>query len=103
MPERVPLFVYGTLMRQQPNHAELAGAQFVRVTRTMAAYSVVHVAGYPALVPGKSEVSGELFEVDGAVLARLDVFEGDGYRRGRVTLEDGEVAEAYLLATDDAP
>jgi gamma-glutamylaminecyclotransferase len=103
MTERVPLFVYGTLMRERENHAELRGARFVGVARTAPAYAVAHVAGYPALVPGKSEVDGELFDVDPPLLERVDAFEGSAYRRGIVVLDGGRRAEAYLLARDRVP
>jgi gamma-glutamylaminecyclotransferase len=100
MSARVPLFVYGTLMRECVNHAELCGARFVGIARTAPAYAVVEVAGFPALVPGKGVVSGELFDVDAPLLERLDLFEGNAYRRGNIVLDGGELAEAYLLAAD---
>jgi gamma-glutamylaminecyclotransferase len=103
MPERGLLFVYGSLMRERVHHAELRGARFVGVARTVPAYAVVSVAGYPALVPGKDEVPGELFDVDARLLQRLDVFEGSAYRRGTVVLAGGELADAYLLASDRVP
>jgi gamma-glutamylcyclotransferase (GGCT)/AIG2-like uncharacterized protein YtfP len=90
-------------MRERVNHSELRGARFVRVTRTAPAYAVVDVEGYPALVPGKSEVCGELFELDAPLLERLDRFEGSAYRRGSVLLDGGELAEAYLLASERVP
>ena len=95
--DRVPLFVYGTLMKGAKNHHEIEGARFLRTAKTAPSYAVVHVAGYPALVPGTNEVSGELFEVDRERLVRLDAFEGDLYRRGPVNLASGEAVEAYLL------
>ncbi len=103
MVDRVSLFVYGTLMRERANHLELRGARFVRVTRTAPAYAVVDVAGYPALVPGKGEVCGELFEIDAPLLESLDRFEGNAYRRGSVLLDGGQLAEAYLLASHGGP
>jgi gamma-glutamylaminecyclotransferase len=103
MSERVSLFVYGTLMREGVNHAELRGARFLGVARTARVYAVLDVAGYPALVPGKDEVRGELFDVDEPLLQRLDLFEGCEYRRGKIVLAGGEVAEAYLLAGDRVP
>jgi gamma-glutamylcyclotransferase (GGCT)/AIG2-like uncharacterized protein YtfP len=103
MPASVSLFVYGTLMRERVNHAELRGARFIRVAMTAPAYAVIDVAGYPALVPGKDEVHGELFDVDGPLLRRLDLFEGSAYRRGNVVLAGGELVEAYLLASERVP
>lgn len=95
---QVPLFVYGTLRRAEPNHSELDGAHFLRFVRTARRYAVRHVAGYPALLPGTDEVSGELYDVDVDHLARLDAFEGETYSRRLVELADGTRAQAYFLA-----
>jgi len=103
LPSRIRLFVYGTLMRNGSNHALLASAQFIGEARTPAAYAVVRVDGYPALVPGADEVSGELYEVDAGLLGRIDAYEGEAYRRARVVLDGGEVAETYVLATGGKP
>lgn len=96
--ERLPLFVYGTLRRGERHHDELGGSIFLRLARTACRYAVRDVAGFPALLPGTNEVPGELFEVDDALLARLDVFEGETYARRLVELSDGSRAEAYFLA-----
>jgi gamma-glutamylcyclotransferase (GGCT)/AIG2-like uncharacterized protein YtfP len=95
---RLPLFVYGTLRRGERNHHELGGSIFLRSVRTARGYAVCHVAGFPALLPGTDEVSGELFDVDDDLLARLDVFEGEAYARRLVELADGTRAQAYFLA-----
>ena len=92
------LFVYGTLQRGEQNHHELRGARFLRLAQTARRYAVRHVAGFPALLPGTDEVSGELYDVDADVVARLDVFEGEAYARRLVELSDGTRAEAYFLA-----
>jgi len=96
----VRLFVYGSLKRGERHHRELAGARFVRTARTAPAYSLVDTGEYPGLVRGgTSAVAGELFEIDDALLARLDEFEDvpDVYRRDEVELDDGSRAIAYLL------
>ncbi|MEZ4299723.1 MAG: gamma-glutamylcyclotransferase family protein, partial [Polyangiaceae bacterium] len=69
------LFVYGSLLRGEDNHAVLAGARFVATARTAPRYTLVDLGPYPALVPGgETEVSGELFEVGPALLTELDDF-----------------------------
>lgn len=121
------LFVYGSLLRGEDNHAVLSGARlpregarrrdagggaagpaparFVAAARTAARYTLVDLGPYPALVEGGgTAVAGELFEVDAPLLALLDDFEGhpDEYVRSPVALEGGAAAEAYLLPADRA-
>jgi gamma-glutamylcyclotransferase (GGCT)/AIG2-like uncharacterized protein YtfP len=90
------LFVYGSLKRGYRHHAELQGARFVAVARTSAAYRLLDFGSYPGLARGTRAVEGELFEVDDAVLERLDEFEGSDYLRRRIELSDGSTVEAYL-------
>lgn len=94
------LFVYGSLLRGEDNHAELSGARFVAEARTAARYTLVDLGPYPALVEGGSAaIEGELYEVGAELLAALDAFEGhpDEYLRSPVALDGGAAAEAYLL------
>ena len=94
------LFVYGTLMRAGANHALLAGARFEGAARTASGFALVDLGAYPGMVRGgAAAVAGELFEVDRAILARLDRLEGHPhlFRRARVPLADGRPALAYLL------
>jgi gamma-glutamylaminecyclotransferase len=92
------LFVYGSLRRGFTNHGELAGAECLGTLLTEARYALVEREGYPALVRGKVAISGELYAVGDEHLARLDVFEGDGYVRRLVHLADGSMADAYWSA-----
>jgi len=96
----VRLFVYGTLMRAGANHTLLAGARFEGAASTAPGFALVDLGAYPGMVRGgAAAVAGELFEVDRAILARLDRFEGHPrlFRRARVPLADGRPAHAYLL------
>ncbi len=98
--EPVRLFVYGSLKRGELHHDEMAGACFVRETRTAARYTLLDVGPYPALVgEGDTAVEGEVYEVDAALLRRLDEFEEhpEVYRRATIELEDGARAIAYLF------
>lgn len=90
---RVLLFVYGSLLRGESNHAVIAGARFVGEAVTAARYTLVDLGEYPALVDGgESAVVGELYEVEEGLLAVLDEFEGhpDVYVRMRIELQGGE-------------
>jgi gamma-glutamylcyclotransferase (GGCT)/AIG2-like uncharacterized protein YtfP len=98
------LFVYGSLKRGARHHAELRGARFVGVARTVEGYRLEAIGEYLALVerPGlPGTVSGELFEVDQALLLLLDEFEGDDYRRGVVRLTPLVAAPAVVSQATD--
>lgn len=98
------LFCYGTLMRGEPNAAQLGAARFLAAARTRPAYSLVLLGRYPALLSGgTAAITGELYEVDDDTLRGLDAFEGPGYRRVEIALEDGSPAQAYVLAGQAPP
>jgi gamma-glutamylaminecyclotransferase len=100
------LFVYGTLMRGQRNHAFLDAAQYLGRVRTAASYTLVSLGPFPALREGGSAaVEGELYEVDGAILADLDQLEGhpNFYRRDAVLLADGRPSVTYFLPPGSHP
>ncbi len=108
MPESVAaevtclLFVYGSLKRGQANHCQLQGTRFIAAVRTVPAFALREIAGYPALVPGSRAIAGELYEVPTERLAELDEFEGGGYARGQVTLACQGSVVAYLARDADA-
>ncbi|MBV9949300.1 MAG: gamma-glutamylcyclotransferase, partial [Myxococcales bacterium] len=98
-----------SLLSGESHHSLLAGSSFVGPAETAAAYVLVDLGEYPALLEGgTTAVSGELYDVDVATLTRVDEFEGhpDLYRRTPVLLAGGGQAEAYVLAAKhlaDAP
>ncbi len=94
------LFVYGSLRRAQPNHELLARARFLGEARTALSYDLCKVDGFLAMIAGERGVSGELYEVDPELLARLDEFEGQAYARRVIELSDGQRPFAYVLAAD---
>ncbi|MBM3865165.1 MAG: gamma-glutamylcyclotransferase [Verrucomicrobia bacterium] len=103
------LFVYGTLQRGRVNHGQLAGQRYLGPARTVPGFRLHDLGGYPGLVPHPATpigVTGEVWAVEAAALARLDAFEGVGeglYRRGSVPLAapyEGEVVEAYFPLAD---
>jgi gamma-glutamylcyclotransferase (GGCT)/AIG2-like uncharacterized protein YtfP len=86
------LFVYGTLKRGGSNHAHLAGQHFLGEARTVPGFTLFSLGAYPGMVAAPTDcagVTGELWSVDAACLARLDELEGTAaglYRRGPITL-----------------
>lgn len=96
------LFVYGSLKRGQANHAQLGRAVFVAVARTLPHFALRMIDGYPALVPGRRAVWGELYRIETYDLSDLDEFEGAAYRRRAIELEGGTDALAYLAVASNA-
>ena len=108
------VFVYGTLKRGGSNHGFMDGQSFVGTAGTAPGFALYDLGGYPGLVPapgGASAVSGEVWSVSEACLARLDELEGTAeglYRRERVPLAGpfaaSEVqAYVYLRGTEGRP
>jgi gamma-glutamylcyclotransferase (GGCT)/AIG2-like uncharacterized protein YtfP len=78
-PGRRLLFVYGTLKRGGSNHGWLEGQVFLGEARTEPGVTLYSLGEYPGLVADPADregVTGELWAVDDAALARLDRFEG---------------------------
>jgi gamma-glutamylcyclotransferase (GGCT)/AIG2-like uncharacterized protein YtfP len=99
------LFVYGSLLMGEVNHAQLTGARKLADALTEARFELVDLGPYPALVRGgATSVAGELYEVTARLLAALDAFEGhpDLYRRERIRLADGREVGAYLYDAERA-
>lgn len=99
------VFVYGTLRAGESNHHLLHGNTPVALARTEAAYELVSLGAYPAMLAGgTTAVVGEVYEVDPLTLASLDELEEhpDFYQRQTIRLESGEEVMAYLLPRDQA-
>ncbi len=99
------VFVYGTLKRGSSNHALLAGQSYAGEAETAPGFDLYALGGYPGMVAapeGTGVVTGEVWSVDDACLARLDELEGTAeglYRREAVPLGPpfaGRRVEAYL-------
>ena len=98
------LFVYGTLRRDEPAHALLAGAASLGVAATEPAFTLFDMGEYPAIVEGGSTaVLGELYDVDDALLVELDRYEDvpDLYLRVERSVA-GKAALIYVLRPEHA-
>ena len=92
------LFIYGTLMPGLRLQAEMHGAERLGPARVPG--RLVDVGRYPGLLHGDGLVTGEVYRVSDAQLARLDAVEdmvvGDRaasqYWRERVQVRDGALA-----------
>jgi protein phosphatase len=99
------LFVYGTLKRGGSNHRYMERQSFVGAARTPKGYTLYDLGGYPGMIADTADeegVTGEVWSVDDACLASLDVLEGTAeglYRRSTITLLDPfakSVVETYV-------
>ena len=100
----VRLFVYGSLLRGESNHSQLAGSPRLAEACTALGYSLVDLGEYPGLVTSRSgSVVGELYEVDRTTLKALDAFEGHPvlFVRVAIQLASGERADAYVVAREE--
>jgi gamma-glutamylcyclotransferase (GGCT)/AIG2-like uncharacterized protein YtfP len=100
MPDGVEVFVYGSLLRGEPNHHVLREAARIGTARTAPAYRLVDLGPHPGMVaPGTTAIVGEVYRVPEAVLAALDALEDhpDVYVRTRIPLDDGREVLTYLL------
>jgi allophanate hydrolase len=92
---------YGTFMRDQPGHGNLAATRFVEEARTAPRYRLYRVdERWPALILSEDgvEIACELYEASEEVLAGLLAIEPPGWSRAPLELADGRVAESFLGA-----
>lgn len=91
------VFVYGTLKRGFHNHRLLAGTKYIGtdfIRGTLINF------GLPGVIAGERAVEGEIYEVDDATLARLDLLEGHPNfyeRKTTVTINASERVSYYEL------
>lgn len=103
----VPLFVYGTLMRNLENHHYLAPPEcrFVREVATGPGFALLDLGPFPGMIKaGRGSVQGELFQVPRSRLPLLDHLEGHPqfYWRTRIDLADRTSAVSYLLVDEES-
>ena len=97
------LFVYGTMLAGEREHALLAGALFVGPARTRPRYTLVEVPPYAAILQeGTVSVIGELYLLDKRQRYTIDVQRQYPVLLHRIIvgLDDGSEAEAYAMRED---
>ena len=101
------IFVYGTLKRGGSNHHLMAGQKFLGESRTPPGFRLYELGGHPGMIVKSDDpagVTGEVWSVDAACLAQLDILEGlvEGiYRRVPIKLLPpfaDQAVETYLYA-----
>ena len=101
----ITLFVYDDWMSDRPGAARLSAARSLGPAATAPGFDLVDLGNAVSLVPGgTTSVRGELYVLDAAHLASLDVEKGHPlrFKRVRIPLQDGRQAEAYTLDPDQA-
>ena len=96
------MFLNGTAMSGQKDHASHAGSTFLGPARTAAKYRFFAIRDeFPGLLPvptGGRPIQGELYDIPDAILAdRLLPSEPQELDLGRIELEDGEEVQAMIL------
>jgi len=73
------LFVYGSLMRASPNHAQyLSGCAFAGEA-VLEGYALYDLGDYPGIKPKEGcSVFGEVYEIDERTKDRIDEYEEEG-------------------------
>jgi len=98
------VFVYGTLMKGEPNHRLLSASTFMCQAFTATGFTMIDLGAFPAILAGgTSTITGELYEVTKETLAQLDRLEGHPhfYERTPIRLIGGRTVDAYVLKHDD--
>jgi gamma-glutamylcyclotransferase (GGCT)/AIG2-like uncharacterized protein YtfP len=94
------LFVNGGLMRGLREHPNLAGAEFLAVTRTAPRYRLYSIddrhPGMYDVEEGGVSVTGELYRVPSDVWKRVEAGEPPNLYKGTVVLRDGRSVEGIL-------
>ena len=95
------VFVYGTLMNGESNHHFLEESICLGIA-AIEGYEMYNVGWYPAIVPGKNTIPGELYEVHENDMTSIDMLEGEGslYIRKCKETTDKSLAYIYEYAQD---
>jgi|TARA_R100000935_G_scaffold8691_1_gene18111 gamma-glutamylaminecyclotransferase len=98
------VFVYGTLLAGESNHAWLKGASCLGRWTTPPRFTLIDLGPYPVLsAGGRTAVTGEVYRISRLILQRLDVLEGypADYQRRLIDTPWGR-AWVYLRASAPA-
>ena len=95
------VFVYGTLMTGESNHLYLENSKCLGIA-AIEGYEMYNVGWFPAIVPGKSTIPGELYEVPKCDMSNIDMLEGEGslYIRKCKETTDKSLTYIYEYAQD---
>ena len=102
-PAPIRLFVYGTLLAGERDHALLRDSEPLGPAVTRPLYSLFEAGVYAAMVSGGSTaVRGELYLVTLETLLAIDVAREVPllFQRARVGLDDATEAEAYVMSQE---
>ena len=98
------IFFNGTVMRGEPDHANLSRADFVAEVTTSAGYQLFSIGDeYPAMIPrrnGGVAVEGELYLVPASVWPEILEGEPPGLSRDLIELSDGRVVYGIVGSED---
>ena len=71
------IFVYGTLLKGQPNNSLLSNSVFLGQTYTESKFTLVDLGYFPGLLDkGSTSVYGEVYEITDETFEKLDQLEG---------------------------
>ncbi|HJH31441.1 MAG TPA: gamma-glutamylcyclotransferase [Methanosarcinaceae archaeon] len=97
------LFVYGSLKLHCLNNDKLKNAKFVCATHTSEMYLMLDLGNFPGAFRGEDESSfrsniyGEVYEIDYDTIKCLDEFEGIWFTREMVPIQCGISVWMYFL------
>ena len=100
-PNEIIIFVYGTLLKDEPNHYLLSEAEFIYRSQTKPDYILLDINGhFPAIVlSGNTSVKGEVYKINKRTLSQIDRLEGNPnfYKRVEINLQNKLMVKTYLL------